>query len=138
MQGLAGLVSELDDRLPRTELPKEGDDIRIVRGPTRAIWITFAVIAALVLGLGLLVLRPAADRCPFEDSICAIAHLDIDALLLAVPDANLFDVLPAIDEIDPDDSLTLGDVLMLDGIRERDPSTLLSPAQIERVLRHLE
>ena len=36
------------------------------------------------------------------------------------------------------DSLTLRDVLQLDGIRDMDPESLLTPTEIDRVLQQLD
>ena len=138
VQGLAGLVTELDDRLPRTPLEGPGADARERRRRTRPTWLAFLALTGIFLAAGWWLLKPTSDTCEFSETICAIEDLDIDALLLTVPDADLFDVLPAIDEIDPDDSLTLRDVLELDGIRELDPETLLTPTEIDRVLRQLD
>ena len=132
-KSFAGLVTELDDRLPREEAPVE----TVMPGRTVPTWVAFALICIVFVGGGWLVLKPTQDTCEFSETVCAIEDLDIDALLLTIPDADLFDLLPAIDEIDPDDQLTLGDVLRLDGISEIDPSALISPTELDRVLSQL-
>jgi hypothetical protein len=136
VHGLAGLVDELDDRLPRTTpAPPPRRDVRRRVLPR---WIALALTVFVVLGAAWAAFQPTGERCEFDESICAIEDLDIDALLVTVPDADLFDLLPPIEQIDPDDSLTLGDVLRLEGIRDVDPSTLLTPSQVDRVLRQLD
>ena len=130
----AGLVTELDDRLPREEPP--GDVV--MPGRTVPTWVAFALICIVFVGGGWLVLKPTQDTCEFSETVCVIEDLDIDALLLTIPDADLFDILPSIDEIDPDDQLTLGDVLRLDGIRDLDPGSLISPTELDRVLNQLD
>ena len=139
-RGLAGLVTELDDRLPRTTPPTTPArrDRRPLRTRTLPTWIAFGLIAAMVFVAAWAAVRPTEEVCEFDDGICAIEGLDIDALMVTVPDAELFELLPPIEQIDPDDSLTLGEVLRLDGIRDRDPSTLLTPNQVDRVLRRLD
>ena len=130
----AGLVTELDDRLPRAEAPAE----QVIPGRTVPTWLAFALICIVFVGGGWLVLKPTQDTCEFSETVCLIEDLDIDALLLTIPDADLFELLPAIDEIDPDDQLTLGDILRLDGIRELDISSLISPTELDRVLNQLD
>lgn len=138
-RGHATLVNELDDRLPRaSQIPPPGGVANDVRRRTLPTWLGMMAIVGLFIGAAWIAVQPAGDSCRFDETICSIQHLDIDALLLAVPDADLFDLLPAIDEIDPDDSLTLGDVLDLEGVREVDPTTLLTPSEIDRVLDHLD
>lgn len=94
--------------------------------------VALAITAAWAVG------DPTGTTCEFEAAICPVKDLDIDAFLLTVPEADLFDVLPSIDVLDPDDSLTLGEILRLEGVRDLDPSTLLTPSQIDRVRRHLD
>lgn len=139
VQGIASLVTELDARLPRAAPKSPGRfDRKWLRRRTVPAAIAFSVVVALLVAAGSAALNRAADRCELGEAICAIEHLDIDAVLLTVPDADLFDLIPPIEQIDPDDSLTIGDVLRLDGIRELDPSTLLTPSEIERVRRQLD
>ncbi|MEM7093007.1 MAG: hypothetical protein AAF567_08390 [Actinomycetota bacterium] len=133
-RSFAGLVDELDDRLPRSE----PEILEMKRGRTVPTWLALIVVTALLVGSGWLVLQPTRSTCEFSETVCAIEALDIDALFLTIPDANLFDILPTIDVIDPDDTLTLGDVLRMDALRDRDPNSLISPAQIQRVLDQLD
>lgn len=130
----AGLVTELDDRLPREEAPVD----EVIPGRTVPTWVAFALICIVFVGGGWLVLKPTQNTCEFSETVCTIEDLDIDALLLTIPDADLFDLLPSIDEIDPDDQLTLGDVLRLDGIRNLDPSSLISPTELDRVINQMD
>lgn len=157
---LAGLVDELDARLrdpgPARALGAAssasvaheplgrqavGDDIEIIQDrrpwyvPT---WVAFMVLSIAFVGLSWLVLRPNLSTCEYSDAICRIEHLDIDALLITIPDADLFDVLPSIDELDPDDNLTLADVLRSQALSGLDPSDLISRSEIERLLREAE
>ncbi len=133
-KSFAGLVTELDDRLPREELPIEP----VMPGRTLPTWVAFGLICIVFVGGGWFVLKPTQDTCEFSETVCAIEDLDIDALLLTIPDADLFDLLPAIDELDPEDQLTFGDILRLEGIRDLDISSLISPSEFERVLNQLD
>jgi len=130
----AGLVTELDERLPREAEP----EARVVAGRTLPTWTAFLMICIVFIGGGWLVLKPTSNTCEFSETVCLIEDLDIDALLLTIPDADLFDVLPSIDEIDPEDRLTLGDILRLDAMDGIDPSALISPSELDRVLNQLD
>ena len=141
IRSLAVLVDELDDRLPRTEsapTPAPGSSARPLRAGRRRSWTALMAIMALAIAAAWAVGDPTRATCEFEAAICPVKDLDIDAFLLTVPEADLFDVLPSIDVVDPHDSLTLGEVLRLEGVRDLEPSTLLTPSQIDRVLRHLD
>lgn len=133
-KSFAGLVTELDDRLPRQDVPAE----QVMPGRTVPTWVAFALICIVFVGGGWLVLKPTQNTCEFSETVCTIENLDIDAVLLTIPDADLFDLLPPIDEIDPDDNLTLGDLLRREGIRELDLGSLISPSELDRVLNQLD
>lgn len=133
-KSFAGLVTELDDRLPREDAPVAP----VMPGRTVPTWVAFAILCIVFVGGGWLVLKPTQDTCEFSETVCTIENLDIDAVLLTIPDADLFDLLPPIDEIDPDDTLTLGDLLRRDGIRDLDLGSLISPSELDRVLSQLD
>ena len=133
-KSFAGLVTELDDRLPREDVPAE----QVMPGRTVPTWVAFALICIVFVGGGWLVLKPTQNTCEFSETVCTIENLDIDAVLLTIPDADLFDLLPPINEIDPDDNLTLGDLLRRDGIRDLDLGSLISPSELDRVLNQLD
>ena len=128
------MVTELDDRLPREDVPAE----QVMPGRTVPTWVAFALICIVFVGGGWLVLKPTQNTCEFSETVCTIENLDIDAVLLTIPDADLFDLLPPINEIDPDDNLTLGDLLRRDGIRDLDLGSLISPSELDRVLNQLD
>lgn len=135
-RSFAGLVDELDERLARDGIIVL-EEPAMRRGHTLSTWAAFLMICLVVIGGGRYILGPA-QSCEYSDGICSIAHLDIDALLLSIPDADLFRVLPSIDEIDPDDRLTLLDILSLEEFSHLDVEQLISPSELQRVLNHMD
>lgn len=132
-QSFAELVDELDDRLPR--------DPEIIPDapPRRRLRLGAIGLVMLLAMAGWLAVRTEAGlACEFDQPVCAIEHLDIDAVLLAVPDADLFDVLPPVEVIDPRDEMTLAEVLRLDRLADYEANQLIRASEVERVLQHLE
>lgn len=129
----ADLVEELDIRVPRDDIEVIPDPLprrRIMRAVP--VWLALAVCVVVLVAGGWSILKPTKSTCEFSETVCAIEDLDIDALLAVVPDAELFARLPSIHELDPDDTLTAGDVFRLEQFEGVDPLTLISPSQLER------
>lgn len=136
-RSFAGLVDQLDERLPREEIiVLDGPAVR--RGRTLPTWAAFLLICTVFVGAGWYILKPTQSTCEFSETICAIEDLDIDALLLTIPDAELFRVLPSIDEIDPADELTLRDILSMDQFSDLDIESLISASELDRVLNQMD
>ena len=123
-------MEELDHKLGRPS-PAPAEPARRPALPT---WLALLALTFLLAGVGSWFLKPTRSTCEFSESVCAIEDLDIDALLLTIPDAELFSLLPSIDEVDPDDEMTAGEIFALDVLDGIDPESLITPEELERVL----
>lgn len=119
--------------LPRA---KEGDDIVILPDRTRfPTWAALVLITAALVAIGWALFQPLASSCGYSEAICAVEGFDLDALLATSPEAGLFEVLPPIDVLDPNDELTLGQVFaQLGDHTELSPQELITPEQLQRLL----
>lgn len=132
------LVNELDEKLPSLSGAKEGDDIVII--PDRRLrffptWVALVIIAAALAAIGWALVQPLTTACGHTHEVCTVEDFDLDALLATSPEAALFDVLPPVDVLDPNDDLTLGDIFdQLGDHTDRAPEELITPEQLQRLL----
>ena len=134
---LSQLVSELDEMLPGIAGAKEGDDIVIIADRKRSVptWAALVLITAALVAIGWALVQPLASPCGYSEAVCAVQDLDFDALLATSPEAALFDAVPPVDVLDPDDELTLGEVFaQLDQHTDLSPEELITSDQLQRLL----
>lgn len=134
---MLGLVDELDTKLastrtrPSDPIVIQDDEAWLQRVPT---WFGMAMVTVLGVALGFVVVQPWQERCPYGREFCQIAELDIDAIRVTVPDSALIAALADIDELDPEDRLTAGDIFAMDRFDGVDFESLLTDEEIESVL----
>ncbi len=134
---LRGLLSELDTKLAerrdRPSLIEAANESLPAHQRVRT-WLAMTIVIVLGIAIGFAVVRPWNERCAYNREFCLIAQLDIDALRVTVPDAELFAVLPSIDALDPHDELTAGDIFAMERFADVNFEDLLTDDEVDRLL----
>lgn len=129
-----GLVSDLDRKLQEHPTHREPEIVPPRFGERVPTWLGFLLVTILGVGLAVVVVRPWQPRCVYTGDLCQVAKLDIDALRIAIPDSDLIAALPNIDELDPNDELTAGDIFSMDRFADLNFEQLITSEEIERLL----
>lgn len=128
------LVGDLDRKLQQRSKYREPEIIPPRFSERVPTWLGFVLVTILGIGFAFLAIRPWQARCNYSSDICRIAQLDIDALRVTIPESELLATLPNIDELDPNDELTAGDIFMMERFAHLDFEELITDEEIERLL----
>lgn len=130
-----GLVSDLDKKLQKHADQRQPEIIPPRFSDRVPTWLGFVLVTLLGIALAVVVVRPWQPHCAYSSDFCQVAELDIDALRVTIPESDLIAALPNIDELDPNDELTAGDIFAMERFAHLDFEELITAEEVDRLLR---
>lgn len=128
------IVTDLDKKLQDRPAYQEPEIIPPRFSERVPTWLGFCMVTLLGIGIAVVAVRPWQHRCSYNNDLCQIAQLDIDALRIAIPESDLMATLPNIDALDPNDELTAGDIFAMERFADVNFEELITQEEIDRLL----